>query len=573
MSMPDSPPLETDRSLFIAGALLIFLAILLAYIPAIHGSAVWDDDYMLTQNPVMTDPGGLHRIFFDLTAVKVYYPVTQAVLWLECRCFGLHNLTGYHVMNVLFHATNTVLLWRLLMQLRVPRSFFAAMLFGLHPLQVESVAWVTEHKNTLSLLFYLISMRAYLRYRRIIGPQVNSHPGRWYLLALLIFAVALGAKSTVATLPAAAMLMIWWKAGRVRIGDVVSLMPFFGLAIISGQLTQYVETHVTGIWNPAWSLSPAQQFLVAGRALIFYLSKLVCPIHLSFAYHRWTVNPAAAWQYLFPLSVIAVIAILFFARRRIGRGPLVAMLFFAGTLAPALGFFHVLYSRYSFVADHFQYIAGIGPLVLLAVLLHRLASRAVYLLIVTVVLVTLGMTTAFSAARFHSDEEVWHQALTVDPDSPVANVNYASDLIDDGQLVEAQNHLQKALAFNPDGAANWAGLGRIAQIQGRYRQATDFYLRAVQLEPTDPKWRFHLGTMYGLAGNFPAALDQYHIALNSPPDLDYWAQLHENMGICYLNLHPPQFESARREFTEAVRLSPDLQSARRHLAALDAWPR
>jgi Tfp pilus assembly protein PilF len=549
---------------FIPGAVILLIAIFAVYYPAIHGGPVWDDDYMLTQNPVMTEPGGLWRIFFDLNAVKVYYPVTEALLWLECRCFGLADLTGYHIVNIVIHAIDTVLIWRLLRQLKVPGAFVAAAVFALHPVQVESVAWVTETKNTLSLFFYLVTMWSWLRCRGIIGLNTITRPRLLYLLALVAFVLALGSKTTVTTLPPAALLIVWWKYGRIKWQDLRAILPFFLLAIGSGILTQWVELHTTGTWNPAWSLSPMQQILVAGRAVCFYSAKLLLPIHLSFAYPRWMVHPDHVGEYIYPIGVAIVLAGLWGFRNKIGRGPVVALLFFVGTLMPALGFFHVLYQRYSFVADHFQYLASIGPLTLLAAMgstaSQRVGGRRLYGIIVGCILISLCLATANSVKRFRSDEAIWEQAIRLDPDSPLAGVNYGSDLIDDGRYSEAEQWLSRMARIHPEGAASWAGLGRIAETRRQFRVAEQYYARAVQLEPIEPRFRFQLGNMLLIGGDFNGAIQQYKAALQTDPD---WAELHDNLGVCYLHLN--EIDLAEAEFQRALELKPDAPLARKHL--------
>jgi Tfp pilus assembly protein PilF len=554
---------KSDRA-FILGAAVLLVAIFVSYFPAMHGGPVWDDDYMLTQNRVMTEPGGLGRIFFDISAVKVYYPVTEAVLWLECRFFGLGDLTGYHVVNTLIHAIDTILIWRLLRRLNVPGSFVAAAFFGLHPVQVESVAWVTETKNTLSLFFYLATMWGYLRYRRIIGDAPIRQRAILYFISLAAFALALGSKTTVTTLPPAALLITWWKTGRIKRSDILAIAPFFLLAIGSGMLTQWVELHTTGTWNPAWSLSPMQQILVAGRAICFYALELVCPIHLSFAYPRWHIDPGNVGGFVYPLAVVTMVAVLWGSRNRIGRGPVVAALFFAGTLMPALGFFHVLYQRYSFVADHFQYLASIGPLALLAAAItmafSRINSHGGYVAVVACLLIGLCVLTANSASRFRSDQAVWAQALSLDPDSPLAGVNYGSDLIDDGRYTDAEHYLNHTAKLHPESAAAWAGLGRIAETRRQFGLAMEYYQRAVQLEPIEPRFRFQLGNMLLIGGEFTQAAQQYKSAEQIDSD---WAELHDNLGVCYLHMN--RVDLAEAEFEEAMRLKPDMPLVRKHL--------
>ncbi len=560
--------LPVDWRNFISGSFFLLLAIFLAYLPVLHGAAVWDDDYMLTANPVMLRPGGLWQIFFDVHAVPVFYPITTATLWLECRLFGLHDLTGYHIVNTLIHAANTILLWRLLRQLRVPGAFVAAAMFGLHPVQVESVAWITEHKNTLSALFYLTSMWGFLRYRLVFGSPNPAARRVWYTVAIVAFVLSLGAKTTACTLPAAALLIIWWKRGRIQAADIWPAIPLFAIAAAAGAFTQWIELHTTGTWNPAWSLSPLQQILVAGRAICFYAGKLIWPAGLSFAYQRWNVQPMAAWQYLFPSTVAAIIACLWIFRAKLSRGPLTAVLFFCGTLVPALGFFHVLYQRYSFVADHFQYLACAGIFALASASFVKLTStllrrrgNGLLICLSACLLILLGMTTAHSAARFVNDESEWVAALSVDADSPLANLNLASHLIDRGEFTEAEAHLQRAIQSNPTAGLNWAGLGRIAESRKQYELALQYYGRAVELDPNEPRSRFQFGNLLAIHGQFAAAVQQYQEAMRYRPD---WAELHDNLGVLPY-LHLGELDAAIAEFNEALRLNPEAPLVHHHL--------
>jgi tetratricopeptide (TPR) repeat protein len=557
---------------FLAGAIFLIALVFVAYSPALHGSGVWDDDYMLTANRVMTEPGGLWRIFFDVTAVRVYYPVTEAVLWLECRWFGLSDLTGYHAVNMLLQGIDAVLLWRLLARLGLRGAFITSALFAVHPLQVESVAWVTEHKNTLSLLFSLLAAGAYFRSAGVLDvpSQTGRGRSRAYFFALLMYVLALGAKSTATTMAPAVLLITWWKRGRLLREDWVRILPFVLLAGASGALTQWVELHSTGQWKQAWSLSPVQQILVAGRAVCFYLGKLLWPLRISFVYPRWDVRVDQLWQYAFPLGVVTGLLVLWILRKRIGRGPIAAMLFFCGMLAPALGFFHVLYQRYSFVSDHFQYVACIGPIALAGWGLAWVWERSGRFggLLTGIVIVTLSALTFQSSERFQSDRLVWEQALSLDPDSMLAGLNHASDLIDVGRYDQAERGLLHAAVLHPEVGGIWAGLGRIAEARGNYPVALGFYEKAVGLEADEPRFHFQFANMLMVCGDAQSALVEYQVAARERPD---WAQLHDNMGVCYLHLH--QQALAVEQFRLAQSLDPNAPLVRRHLAEAAAMKR
>ena len=268
---------------------------------------------------------------------------------------------GYHLVNIILHCVSAALLFRLLRRLKVPGAHLAAAIFALHPVQVESVAWISELKNTLSTPCYLAAMLAYLRFDR-----TRDKP--WYFLALLCFALALSSKTVTATLPAAMLLIFWWQRGGLGWRrDVLPLLPFFAFGSIAGCLTAWAERKL-GAEGRLFDFGLLERFLIAGRVVWFYLAKLLWPVDLIFIYPRWQVSERVSWQYLFPLAAAGLLWMLWRLRQR-ARAPLAAALFFGGTLFPVLGFFNVYPFRFSWVADHFQYLAGVGVIVPAATLI------------------------------------------------------------------------------------------------------------------------------------------------------------------------------------------------------------
>ena len=283
--------------------------------------------------------------------------------------------------------------------------------FRAPPGLVESVSWITERKNVLSAVFYFAAALAYLRFVALAEPGgPNRHRRYWYLGALVLFMAALLSKTVTCTLPAALLLVCWWKKGRVQRGDIFPLLPFFALGVGLGLLTAWIEKYHVGAQGAEWSLTFADRCLIAGRALWFYAGKLVWPAHLTFIYPRWEIDPAVWWQWLFPVAAVGVVAGLWLARRRIGRGPLVAVLFFAGTLGPALGFVNVYPMRYSFVADHFQYLACVGLITLCAAGLDRIPR-----VIPATLVVLLGALTWQQTGIYRNLETLWRDTLAKNP--------------------------------------------------------------------------------------------------------------------------------------------------------------
>ena len=273
--------------------MLLIAATVIAYSPALNGTALWDDDAHITR-PELRSLHGLSEIWTRPDVTQQYYPVTHSVFWLEQKLWG-DNLFLYHLLNVALHLASAFLLLRILSMLAIPGAWFAAAIFALHPVQVESVAWISELKNTLSAVFCLSAALMYLRFdqsRRLL----------FYFAAFGLFLLGLGAKTTIAPLPGALLVIFWWKRSRLSLKqDVLPLIPFFIAGIGAGLFTAWVEHNYIGAEGSDFSLSIVERCLIAGRAFWFYLSKLFWPHDLIFVYPRWHVNQAIWWQYLFPL--------------------------------------------------------------------------------------------------------------------------------------------------------------------------------------------------------------------------------------------------------------------------------
>ena len=296
-----------NRNSLLAGLLLLIT--LIAYIPAIQGGFVWDDNRYLTENQTLKSLQGLKKIWVNPNSTPQYYPLVFSTFWLEYRLWGLRP-TGYHLVNVLLHALSTLLLYRLLLYLNLPGAWLAAAVFALHPVQVESVAWVTERKNVLSGFFYFASAFCLFRFFGIAGEKKEKSGLWWYCAGLLLFACALLSKTVTCTLPAAMLLVLWWKKDRLKGREVAALAPFFALGLLMGLATVWLEQQQVGAIGSEWNSSLGERFLIAGRALWFYLGKLVWPAELIFNYPRWQVDASVWWQYIYPAGGMFVVLLL-----------------------------------------------------------------------------------------------------------------------------------------------------------------------------------------------------------------------------------------------------------------------
>jgi hypothetical protein len=357
-----TPERETPRL-----ALRFFLAIALltaiAYMPAWHGAPVWDDDAHMTAE-ALRSADGLTRIWTELGATQQYYPLTHSLFWLQDQLWGQHT-TGYHLVNILLHILSAGLVGLILTRLKAPAPWAVAAVFAVHPMQVESVAWISELKNTLSGTFALAACLVYLRFDERPTP-------RPYVIASTLFVCALLSKTVTAMVPVGLLAILWWQHGRLDVRrHVMPLAPWLAAGAASGLFTAWIERTVIGASGSAFDYSLIERGLIAGRALAFYATTLIWPAGLSFNYPRWTISSGAWWQFAFPLAVLVASVAAWHSRTR-SRAPLAGLCWFAALLFPALGFFNVYPFRYSFVADHFQYLASLG---LLTVLVGLLATR------------------------------------------------------------------------------------------------------------------------------------------------------------------------------------------------------
>jgi hypothetical protein len=367
---------------------LIVLLVFLAYLPALRGGFVWDDDSWTTKLAALfQNASGLRLIWCNPNALQQYYPLSGMTFWLDYQLWKFWT-TPYHVENVLLHLLAALLFWRLLLRLHLPGAWLASAIFALHPVMVESVAWITDRKNVLSLTLYLAALLAYLRYAQgvtgdkcqvtrtdSILSRVTCHPSLFYGLALFLFLAALRAKTTAFSLPAVILLIDWWQHGQIRWrADVLPTLRFFAMAFGLCAVTAWLEKHHVGAQGSDFDLTFPQRCLIAGHAFWFYLGKLFWPANLCFVYPRWQPNPGSGWQWLYPLTAIGALITLWLVRGRIGRGPVTALFFFVGTLFPVLGFMNAYGMRYSFVWDHWVYLSALGIIALVAALVVRMAE-------------------------------------------------------------------------------------------------------------------------------------------------------------------------------------------------------
>jgi len=528
-----------ERYLWMGFLLLLTLII---YGPSLQGGFIWDDDKHVF-NRSLRDVAGLKRIWtFPWTEVPAapgsiapnyvpqYYPMTHTLFWIQYHLWGLSPL-GYHLVNALLHGGSAILLWQILRRLRVPGAWLAAAVFAVHPVNVQSVAWVSELKNTLSLFLALISAWFYLRCADAMegrssdgsGDGESAHPnpnekvGILYATSLGIFFLALLSKTVVASLPVVLILIFWWQ-GRRLLRHILALAPFLLMGAALGWLTNHVEQTFVHAQGPEWQLSFGERLLIAGHAVWFYIGKVLLPIGQSFVYEKWDVSNAGVLQWGYVLAVpllLILLAGLGLVRKR-WRAPFVTFAIFLVTIFPALGFADIYPMRYYSVADHFQYISMISIVTLgvaaLATAARRFKIRKNETLVgaSAVLLLLLGGAAWVRAGVFASSLRLWTDTVAKNDTSIMARFNLAdavwrsaAQLSTDGNIPESELRVERALtlydevlAMNPNSVEGLIGKGNILIARRRYAEAEVLFRQAVQLSPR--QWRANEGLAQAL---------------------------------------------------------------------------
>ena len=535
---------------------LLVLALLVAvsYFPATQAGFVWDDKLVTTLTAVR-DWGGIAELWFAPGSAYLqgdvgeghYWPLTYSTFWLEHKLWGLAP-TGYHVVNILLHFANTALLWCLLLRLCVPGAWLVAAVFAVHPLHVESVAWIIERKDVLSALFYLTAVLGWIRF-------VEEPRRERYILVLVLFVAGLLSKSIVVTLPATLLIYHWWQWGRVTQSDLIRLMPFFlvALCITAADLSFYTSREPLSL-----GYSLIDRVLIAARALWFYAGKLLWPTELAVIYPLWDIGISDPLAWIYVVACIAVAALLWFGRERLGRGPLAGVAFFAVTLSPVLGLVDYGYMQFSLVADRFQYLAGIGVMaVLIGSAVHgvgRLASsfRIGACGLAVVVLALLGVMTWQQAGIYRDEISLFSHIVSFNPEARDAHLNLAAALAEADRAEEARAAARIAVEQRPDFANAHSTLGLALIKMNHLKEAEESVLRALELDPRHNTSHHNLGEVLRRQERYEEAIASFRTVLKNDPE---YALAHAGMGDALFRLG--RYDEAIKSLSRAVSLRPN----------------
>ena len=578
------------------GALLLIAFVFTAYSQVFRADFIWDDESHLTQNPCVVGPLGLKEIW--TTTQAVYYPLVLTTFWALHKFAGLNPLP-YHALNVLLHAVAAILLWRVLRLLQVRGAWFGAALWSLHPVMVQSVAWVTELKNTQSCVFYLLSIFFFFKWedqgaavsRPLPQWQTGGHRPLVFALSLLFFLLATLSKPSVVMLPLVLALCVWWMRGKIRWRDTLAFAPFALISAVASAWTIWEQRFHARAVGPEWVQTFPERLIIAGKAIWFYLGKLVWPHPLIFIYPRWHVDSSKVVAYLPLMAAMAALIALWFVRPQLGRALLFAAAYYVISLFPVLGFFSVYFFRYSFVSDHFQYLASMGPLALagagIATLLVRFCGTPDHLasypetvprscntiasprrqLVISsalcgILLVLLGFLTWRQTAEYHNLFALYTATLEKNPRSWMAHYNLGIVLGEQGEADQAIEHYRQAVALRPDYAEAHYNLGRLLVQRGQLNDAIAHYERAAAINPADAAAQNNLGvTLFGI-GRADDAIAHYQKALEIRPD---YAEASCNLANALIA--KGDFDGAIARYTACLAVIPDQEEAQYNLAS------
>ncbi len=564
---PQSPNIRISPALqWMIGGAAVIAAMLVAYWPSLSGPFLMDDEPLLSRNEMIRASDGLYRIWFT-TEPQDYWPLTNSSLYLEWRLWG-ENPLGYRCTNLVLHLASSLVVWIILRRLSIPGAFLAAILFAIHPANVESVAWISERKNTLSMVFFLLSILLFLRnedrQKQSVEPRVSaSFSSGFYWLSLVSFVAAMLAKGSVAILPPLLLLLIWWRGGRIRLIDIVRSVPFFLIAAVLTGVNIWFQKHGSSV--EFRSATVVQRLCGAGGVIWFYLSKALLPLNQFFVYPAWNIDPRTLNWWLPLASAIGISTILWRAKAyETARGLLFAWAWFAIALIPVLGLVDVGFMMYSLVSDHYVYIAIIAVVAIVAAAWaichenaaspwnHALKAASASLVAILV------MLTRDQTALYANPVKLYQTTIGHNPNCWMAYNNLGKIWMDlpnaarSGKLDEAVADFDKVIRLNPRYAEGHYNMGLALTVKGQLSESIEEYRKAIEFDPAFVNAYNNLGNVLLQIGQTDEAIKQYQKAIEIAPR---YAMAYNNLGFAYYKTD--QFDKALPQLQKALKLQPD----------------
>ncbi len=565
--------LETKTVQPLLICLLLVLLSLIAYEPIRHNDFVdYDDVDYVTKNPHVLkglSKDGLIWSFTETDLTANWHPLTWLSHMLDIELFATNSF-WHHFVNLLFHIANTLLLFGIFRKTTkaVWRSFFVAAVFVLHPLHVESVAWVAERKDVLSGLFWMLTIAAYIAYSQ--KPNVRS-----YVLVVLFFILGLMAKPMLVTLPFVLLLLDYWPLGRFEWGQqnnkraccrlIAEKIPLFLFSMVSSIITFAVQRHA-GAMIRGENYSFLTRLSNATVAYIGYIIKLFYPLRLAVLYPH-PGNSLPVWQPIAASSALILITAIVFRLAVKKRFLLVGWLWYLGTLVPVIGLVQVGSQA---MADRYSYLPSIGIFIMLAWGIADVAAGWKYKKVIigisaSVVLVVLLIGTRMQLSYWKNTQTLFEHTLEITKNNFVTHNNYGCYLQEQGELDSAVENFNKALQIKPDYVAVLNNLGMALRQQGKIDEAIVQWEKALELEPYHPNANANLGLALAVKGDYEQAIKHFNITLKIRPD---FPGVNYILGDIYYKMG--SYDLAKVNLERAVRSSPNNITALNYLGAIYA---
>jgi len=545
--------------------MLLMVLTCVVYLPVLHATFVWDDSFMITDNKMLRSASGLYDIWFTNKPAD-HIPVTLTAIWLQWQLWGSNPL-GFHVVNVLMHALGAVLLWRVLLRLRLPGAWLAAAVFALHPICAASAAWVSEQKNTVSLVFYLWTVLCYLRFEEKLS-------GKNYAIALIVFIFTLLTKGSVVVLPAVLLLLVWWKNRQLKKLDFMRLTPFFVLAFAEAVAAIWFQNHRAIGGEMIQDLNRAGQFAAATRAVWFYLWKAWVPWNIMVIYPQWTIDWRSFVVYLPAVAIVAVLGVAWRFRTTWGRHVLFALLAFMVTLFPVMGFFNMYFLVFSRVADHWQYLAMLVSIPFAVCSVVHFVRKAkwpqsVSVSVAVAVLAYLSFSTWVRASVYQNEETLWTDTTTRNPYAWMAYNNLGNAIGAKQKTDESIKIYKQAVAIKSDFDDAHSNLGNalVAKYEELKRsnnpeaeryldEALDHLQQAVKIQPRMANFHFNYGIALVDKGRTDEGIKEYEAALQIRSG---FADCRNNLANALLKVNRPK--EALDQALTAMQINPNSPEA------------
>jgi protein O-mannosyl-transferase len=534
----------------------------------------YDDTDYVSQNPQVQRGITKDTLLWSFTTrhASNWHPLTWLSHMLDIQIYGL-NPAGHHLTNLLFHIANSLLLFFVFKKMTGaiwPNAFIAA-LFALHPLHVESVAWISERKDLLSAFFFLLTLWSYISY---VGRQTLAR----YVWVVFFFALGLMSKPMLVTVPFVLLLLDLWpfhrygyqltaqqaglNPGQSLFRLVGEKIPLFFLAALSSAITFYAQQH-GGAVRSLEIIPFSSRIANALVSYISYIAKMIVPVHLAFLYPHPVLIPG--WKVGGAIFILALISLITFYTIKNRPYFFVGWFWFLGTLVPVVGLVQVGNQA---MADRYTYIPLIGLFVVIAWGVSDFKSRwryqKIFLAAITCLVIVLFMGMTWRQIGFWKDSiTLFEHALKVTSDNFIAHYNLANVLAKQNRMDEAVGHYNQTISINPDFADAHINLGNVYQMQGKTNEARDQYLQALRLQPDNAGGHYNLGLIYDKQGDLDNAINHYQEAIRLKPD--YEDALFKT-GVAFFKKN--DLDSAINNFEALLRINPDNAPARKNLARL-----